>query len=139
MRSRARRGDGGSAVVEMVALLPLYVMFIIAVVFVGKLNNSSANIDAAARSAARTISISRNPQEAVGDAEAMARSIAEDGSPFCQPMSFPPPEIDLVNLEVTVTVTCVVDLAEATFIGMPGTRTLTATATEVIDQYREGP
>jgi Flp pilus assembly protein TadG len=128
-------------VIEMVALLPVYMGFIIAVVFVGKLNNSSANIEAAARSAARTISLSRDPQDAIGDARAMAADIAEEGSAFCTTMDWADPEFeaDPAGQRVTVTITCTVDLSEATFIGLPGDRELTATATEVIDKYRETP
>jgi hypothetical protein len=41
---------------------------------------------------------------------------------------------------VTVTITCDVDMSQATGLGMPGTFEVTATATEVIDPYREaGP
>ena len=39
--------------------------------------------------------------------------------------------------QVTVTVTCQVDLAEAAVLPIPGSMTLSATATEVIDRYRE--
>ena len=139
---RRRAGDDrGSAVIEMVALLPVYMGFIIAVVFVGKLNNSSANIEAAARSAARTISLSRDPQDAIDDARDLAADIAEEGSAFCTTMDWADPEFeaDPAGQRVTVTITCTVDLSEATFIGLPGDRELTATATEVIDKYRETP
>jgi len=135
-----RRDERGSAVIELVALLPIYMMFIVAVVFVGKLNNSSANIEAAARSAARTISIARDPQAAEGDARRVAAQMAEEGSAFCSPMGFNAvirPPVNDQPAEVEVTVTCSVDLREATLIKLPGSRTVTAQATEVIDLYRE--
>ena len=41
---------------------------------------------------------------------------------------------------VTVTVSCVVDLGDVTKFGLlPGSRTLRASATEVIDRTRGGP
>ena len=42
---------------------------------------------------------------------------------------------------VTVTVECTASMADVTLLGVPGTRTFTATATEVIDTYRgeDGP
>lgn len=42
---------------------------------------------------------------------------------------------------VTVTVECTAPMADVTLLGVPGTRTFTATATEVIDTYRgeDGP
>jgi Flp pilus assembly protein TadG len=135
-----RRDDRGSAVVELVALIPIYMMFIVAVVFVGKLNNSSANIEEAARSAARTISIDRDPEGAVEKAHDVARRMAHEGSAFCTQMTFQAP-IQAPTAaepgEVTVTITCQVNLQEATLIHLPGTRTMTATATEVIDMFRE--
>ncbi len=144
MRARRGQDDRGSAVVELVALLPIYMMCSVAVVFVGKRNNSSANIEEAARSAARTISIARNPEGAVGKAHDVAAKMAHEGSAFCTHMTFPPPDfkppVGDDPGEVTVTIQCDVDLSEATLIHVPGHRELTATATEVIDKYREvGP
>ena len=39
---------------------------------------------------------------------------------------------------VTVTVACEASMADVTLLGVPGRRTFTATATEVIDTYRSG-
>jgi hypothetical protein len=39
---------------------------------------------------------------------------------------------------VTVTVRCEASMADVTLLGVPGRRTFTATATEVIDTYRSG-
>ena len=39
--------------------------------------------------------------------------------------------------QVTVRLSCVVDLASAGALPVPGTMTVTGQATEVIDQYRE--
>jgi len=127
-------------VIELVALIPIYMMFIVAVVFVGKLNNSSANIEEAARSAARTISIARDSEGAVGKARRVAAEMSHEGSAFCTQMTFDSAIKQPVGDEpgeVTVTVTCDVDLKEATLIHVPGHRTMKATATEVIDKYRE--
>lgn len=134
-----RRDERGSAVLEMVVLLPIYMAFVMAVVVVGKLNNSSANVEAAARSAARTISIARDPQGAEGDAEALAAAIAEEGTAFCDPMDFKEPEYGPGLSEVTVEIECTVDLSQATFLNVPQTLQMTATATEIIDTHRERP
>lgn len=136
---RSARDDGGSAVLEMVVLLPVYMAFVMAVVVVGKLNNSSATIEAAARSAARTISIAEDPEAAEGQAEELARDMVDVGSAFCTEMTFPKPEYGAGLADVTVTIECTVDLQQASFIGVPGTRQMTATATEIIDIHRERP
>jgi Flp pilus assembly protein TadG len=142
-----RRDDGGSAVLEFVALLPVHMSFIMAVVFVGKINNASANVEAAARSAARTMSIGINRD--VGAAEDISRDQAADvvdaGGSFCTnadtffdaAIAGNDPPADPAT--VTVTITCTVDLSQATGMGLPGEREVTAVATEVIDPYREEP
>jgi Flp pilus assembly protein TadG len=117
-----------------VALAPLFFAFIAAVVFVGKMNVGSAGVEAAARTAARTISLSRTPEIARDEAEATARKIVHEGKAMCTTMKF---DAQITGQEVTVTVSCDVDLSEASLIGVPGTKTVKATATEIIDVYRE--
>jgi len=149
VRRRGRGADGGpdrgSAVLEMVALLPVHMGFIMAVVFIGKANNSAANVEAAARSAARTMSIgiNRNTAAAEDEARDQASDIVDEGGAggFCSPMTWnaniqvnDPPEDPST---VTVTVSCLVDLSQATKLGFPGTYRVTSTSTEVIDPYRE--
>lgn len=146
MRRRAghaRGEDRGSAALELVALLPVHMLFVMAVVFVGKINNSSANVDAAARSAARTMSIGvgRDVEAAEQTARDQASAMVDEGQSFCSRMAWDadvavndPPEDPST---VTVTITCTVDLSQATGLGVPGTRDVTSTATEVIDPYRE--
>lgn len=134
-------GDRGSAVLETVALLPLYMAFVMAVVVVGKLNNSSANIEAAARSAAREISLARNPYSPAvqNTAEEAAREIADIGSAFCTAGGwvFDATVAGTDPIEVNVEIHCTVDLDQATFLGVPGTREMTASATEIVDRFRE--
>ena len=43
----------------------------------------------------------------------------------------------IIGLLATATVACVVNLADLSLPGVPGTRTVTATATSPIDTYRE--
>ena len=38
--------------------------------------------------------------------------------------------------EITITVTCAVSLADVTLPGIPGSRTIGSTSTEVIDRFR---
>ena len=142
-RGDGRRSDRGSAVLEMVALLPVHMTFIMAVVFIGKVNNSAQNVEAAARSAARTMSIgiNRNTAAAEDEARAQAADMTDEGGSFCSPMTWnaaiavnDPPEDPST---VTVTVTCTVDLSQGTGLGFPGTYQVTSTSTEVIDPYRE--
>ena len=93
-----------------------------------------AAVESAARHAARTISIARDPDAAAGVAEDDAAITVRLGSALCESMDFDPVVVDG---EVTVTVTCQVDLSELALLPVPGT-TVQATATEVIDRHREG-
>lgn len=133
----ARPDDRGSAHVELVILAVVSFLFIAFIVFVGRLNVGSASAEAAARSAARAISVARQPELAVASAEADAAAMVKLGSPMCATWQF---DRVIDPAEVTVTITCNVDLSEASLLQVPGTMPITATATEVIDQYREtGP
>lgn len=131
-----RRSDRGSATLELVALAPVFFGFVAMVVYVGKLNIGSAHAEAAARTAARTMTLSRDPAAAEEGAEAVARDVANEGAVICTTMGF---DADIRPDEVEVTVTCTIALREVGLLGVPGSRTVTATATEAIDRYREAP
>jgi Flp pilus assembly protein TadG len=104
------------------------------VVVVGRVGNSKLDLDAAAESAARTISIARSPTEAVADAEQAARATLRVGSPTCREWTF---EAHPTSTEVTVEITCVVDLSAASMLPVPGSRRMVSSSTQVIDRYRE--
>jgi hypothetical protein len=54
---------------------------------------------------------------------------------MCRSMGF---DYGITPDEVTVTIDCQVDLSEATLLEVPGSMNVSASASEVIDQYREG-
>lgn len=137
---RTRRGDTGSAIAELVILIAVFFGFICAVVFAGRLTTGRARVEAAARSAARTISIARDPEAATAAAEEQAADMAAEGSAICTTMEFEH-DIDRVAEPgvVTVDVTCTADLSELALIEVPGTHTYHASADEVLDVHREGP
>lgn len=133
MTFRSRRDDAGSATVELAALLPVFILFFGLVTWWGRTADAQATADAAARWAARTISLAREPTEAFGQAEADASDTVREGR-TCQTMGFEP---SVSATEVTVTVTCTVDVSELLLLPVPGSSTITATATEPLDQHRE--
>jgi hypothetical protein len=130
--------DDGTAIAELVILIVVFFGFIAAIVFAGRMTVGSAHVEAAARSAARTISIARDPDEAIAGARAEAGKTAGLGSPMCRTMDFDPFIRPGDPVTVTVDITCVVDLSELSLIEVPGTMTVSASAVEVIDRYREG-
>jgi hypothetical protein len=109
--------------------------FIAVIVFAGRVNVGSAHAEAAARAAARTISIARDPQSAVAAARTEASEIVDEGSAMCTHMGFHP---TVTAVQVTVTVDCSVDVAEAVYLAkVPATMHVSGQATEIIDVYRE--
>ena len=65
-------GERGSAAVELVILAPIFTMLLAAVIVVGRVQSSRADVEGVAHSAARSITLSRNPEVAVGEAHAAA-------------------------------------------------------------------
>lgn len=128
--------DRGSAAAQLAVLLPVFVLFYGLVTYSGRSATAQASTEGAARWAARTISIAREPSGALGEAEADAAATLDVGSHACQTMDF---TAAVSDSEVTVTISCEVDVSELMLLPIPGTRVIEATATEVRDRYREGP
>jgi len=128
------RDDRGSATVELVVLAPLVGILLLAVVVVGRVQVARADVEGAARSAARELALSRDPSAAISSVESGLAATLDVGSPSCRTMTFTPAVTDEW---VTVTVGCVVDLDDAAVLPMPGSMTVTGTATEIIDAHRE--
>ncbi len=134
-RARGDRGDSGP--LEMVILLPAVLLLFGLVVAFGRTTTASQHVEHAAAVGARAAA----GAQTAGGADALAadvvgRSLAQYG------MSCAPPAVGgtfTPGGRVSVTVTCVVDLGDVTKFGfIPGSRTLTATASEVIDRTRGG-
>lgn len=134
---RRPRDDGGSASVELAILAPLVGILLACIVLVGRVQITRADLEGAARSAARDLSMARDPDAVQREVEKDLDVTLKVGSPSCRSLSFTPL---MRATEVSVTIACVVDLQAAAVLPVPGTMTVTAHATEVIDTYREaGP
>jgi Flp pilus assembly protein TadG len=126
--------DRGSVSVELAILAPLVGLLLVTVVLVGRVQVARADLEGAARSAARDLAIARDPHAVVASVQSGLDTTLDVGSPSCRAMTFTP---TISDNAVSVTVACVVDLEAAAVLPVPGSMTLTATATEVIDTYRE--
>jgi Flp pilus assembly protein TadG len=132
------RPERGSAALEAAIGLPAFMLFVALIVLAGRVAITTQAVDSAATASARTASIART----TGDANASARSAAAasladqnlrcvsttvtvDTTGFSAPLGTP--------ATVTATVRCVVNLADLALPGVPGTRTVTATATSPVD------
>lgn len=134
--TRRWRNDRGSASVELAILAPLVALLLGAVVLVGRVQLARADVEGAARSAARDLSIARDPYVAADGVRASLMTTLDVGSPTCRSLSFMP---DIGPARVSVTLTCTVDLREAAVLPVPGSMSVSASASEIIDTYREGP
>ncbi|MDG9709725.1 TadE family protein [Streptomyces sp. DH10] len=136
------RSDEGSAAIEAAIVLPALIMFICMAIAGGRIVTSGARIDAAAEDAAREASIHRTAGAAQSAAQAAAAESLNDQGIKCASTSV---NINTGGLNVqvgqvgtvTATVTCTVNLSDLLLPGIPGAKTLTSTATSVVDQYRQ--
>ncbi|MGW3149742.1 TadE/TadG family type IV pilus assembly protein [Streptomyces sp. NPDC001177] len=136
------RSDEGSAAIEAAIVLPALIMFLCLAIAGGRIVTSGAKIDSAAEDAAREASIHRTAAAAQSAAQSAAAESLDDQGIKCASTSV---SINTGGLSVpvgqvgtvTVTVTCTVNLSDLLLPGVPGAKTLTSTATSVVDQYRQ--
>ena len=140
MRWGGRARDRGSVTTEMVLITPLVLLLMQFIAFTGRFVDARSDVVSASRDAARAASIQRSP----GDAAAIARETVErdlDGEGIrCRPA----PLVDVSfsgggfapGNYVHVQVTCGVRMSDLAWLNIPGTRSSTAEAVEIIDVYR---
>ena len=138
-----RRRESGSAAIEAAVGLPAFMLFVALVILAGRL--------AIATQAVRGVRVRGRPRRlhrphprrsrpatpprppasslANQNLHCVRSTVTVDTAGFDAPVGTP--------AQVTATVACVVNLADLSLPGVPGTRTVTATATSPIDTYRE--
>ena len=136
---RLRHDERGSVSLELAIIAPAVLLLLGALVLAGRVETSSAAVEQAARAAARDASLARTPDAArstaldsahreLSGSNCVTTDIAVDVAGFAAPVG--------TDGTVTVTVTCTVTIADLAIPGLPGTRTMTGTATSPIDRYR---
>lgn len=132
-----RRSERGSVSIELVLLTPVLVALLLLVVAFGRIQNARADVEAAARAAARAASTQRDAGSARAAGERAAFMEFDGGRFHCDPLSF---DIDTTTFAadaaVTATVSCGVALGEVSGMGIPGRHMVTATFTEPLDRFR---
>lgn len=131
--------ERGSAAVEVAVIAPAFIFLMLLVVFAGKVSEADANVTRAASEGARAASLRQHPDDATNDAAlAVTANLDAAGVPCVELDTI----VDTTDLRpggtVTVTIACTASMADVTLLGVPGTRTFTATAIEVVDTYRGG-
>jgi Flp pilus assembly protein TadG len=133
--------ERGSAVIEAVIGVPAFMLFVLLIVFAGRVAIAHQGVQSAAADAARSASIARTQGEAqtAGDTAAAtslanqhvnctATTVNVDTTGFASPVG--------TSAKVNVIVTCQVNLSDL-LPGVPGTKTITATMSSPLDTYRE--
>ena len=131
------RPETGTAVLELVLLVPVFMMFVFVAVGLGRLGLARGNIDAAARDAARAGSLARS----AGDAEAAAIAATNDSLAShdltCADLRV---DVETDKFEaggfVRVDVRCRVTMTDLVGMWTPGASTMNARAVAVVDTYR---
>lgn len=141
-RRRIGRNDRGSLVLEFAVLAPGLVLVIGLMIVAGRVALAGQSVGQAADEAARAASLARTQSEAARSARDTATSslrkqslqcttstVTVDSSGYARPAG--------TAATVAATVTCVVRLSDIALPGLPGSRTVTATASSPLDTYRE--
>ncbi len=137
---RRLRNEQGSAPVELLIMTPVIVMMVGLALFTGRVGTIKQDVISASRDSARAASARQFAGPASADGEAAAHQTLAARNVPCQTLTV---SVDTSNLapggSVTSTVTCVVDLSDVTsLLGLPGTVTIDATSTAIVDRYRGG-
>jgi Flp pilus assembly protein TadG len=131
------RGERGSAAVELVLLTPVLLVLLLFVVAVGRIAQARADVDAAARDAARAGTVARGSDSATDAAESAALARLTEGGVACRELDV---DVDTSAFRpggsVRATVTCAVDLGDLTLLRLPGAREVSASFVEPVDFYR---
>ena len=129
--------ERGSVAVEVAVIAPALLFLMLLVVYAGKVSEADGNVERAASDAARAASLRQHPGDATTDAQdTAAANLAAAGVP-CLTLTTTVDTDDFgPGGTVTVTVRCEASMADVTLLGVPGRRTFSTSAVEVIDTYR---
>ncbi|MEU0533459.1 TadE/TadG family type IV pilus assembly protein [Amycolatopsis tolypomycina] len=132
--------ERGSVTAEAVLIAPVLVMLLLFVaVVVHRGVDARLRLDDVAHQAARAASLQRTPAAAAAAAQATASSALAHAGLVCRLAEVSMTASASPGSTVGVRVRCTVDFGQALVLGVPGSRTLTAEASEVVDTYRSRP
>ena len=134
--------DRGSTTLELVVWAPGLLLMIGLLIVAGRVNSANAAVELAAVDAARTASSARSAAGARHMAQASAEKTLAAQGLQCTTTTV---VLDTSGVRarpgqsatVTATVTCPVRLSDLSVPGLPGTRTVSHTATSSLDTFRE--
>jgi Flp pilus assembly protein TadG len=130
----------GAVTVELMLSLPIWIALLLFVLLCGRLVTAQLDVDAAAHNAARAASLARSSGAAQRDARTAITQTLSDRNVTCQTMEFSVDDGGLTpGVPVQVQVTCRTKLSDLGLLGVPGSKTVTATSTAPVDVWRGTP
>ena len=132
-----RRDEGGMAVLELVLLVPVFLLMVYVVVGLGRLGLARQNLDAAARDAARAGSLARTAADAQAAAQLAATNALGAHDIACADLAV---AVDTAAFRpggwVRVEVSCRLAMADVVGMWAPGTKVMSARGQSVVDTFR---
>ncbi len=129
--------ERGTAVLELVLLVPVFLLMVYVVVGLGRLGTARGDIDAVARDAARAGSIARSADQAAAAARAAATDALGVHDIPCAELAV---DVDTAQFRpggrVSVEVSCRVELRDLVGMWAPGIKTMSAQSQAVVDTFR---
>lgn len=133
---RQAAGDDGSIALELAVIFPVLLTFLCLIVGAGWIVGSRSDVSGAAQAGARAAATARFPGD-MNHLASQAANAALSGSDTCSNPQVSVGGALVPGGEVSVTVTCVVDLGKLATFGLFGSsRTVSATAEATVDRYR---
>ncbi len=141
--NRSERWDEhGSMAIEAAIGVPAFGLFLAMIILGGRIEIAKQTVEAAAYEAARAASIERTQGEGISAGRSAAKISLHNQNVHCTSTALTVNAAAFnaplgTTAQVTATVTCTVDVSDLSIPGVPGTRTITATASSPVDAYRE--
>ena len=137
-----RRDERGSAAIEAAIGVPAFALFVGLIIFGGRTASTHEALQSAAAEGARSASLARDAQTARTAAREAAIASITNQQIGCSGIDVTVDTTDFNKPpgqagQVTVQLSCRLDLADLVVPGVPGTRVLSATMSSPIDTWRE--
>jgi hypothetical protein len=139
---RPRRDDSGSESVELAILLPIGVLILAMLIVGARIALAGDRISGVAGIAARDASLARSADAATQIATSSATTALTSANLHCINVQVTADTSGFAAApgtpaSITVKVACTLDLSDIGVAGLPGSRTLTDTATSPLDPGRD--
>jgi Flp pilus assembly protein TadG len=137
-RWRSLNRQGGFTTLELVIMTPVFLLLVLLVVGFGRVTHARQLVEQAASAAARAATLQSSPAAATAAAQQEAHDTLSGAGVSCQSFSA---DVDTSDFrpggQVTVRVRCTASLAGLVAAGFPGSKTLTASSSSPLEEYRQ--